>query len=243
MKHKKKKIRSIRELVPLPRASGPIKDFWGLATRCGAFYDGSPNGPLVGYTKGRVGEEYINFAKICECPHVLQVIAWKLKDKLEDYCVLSKADTVVGIPTGGAKLAYALAHVSERRSIELTKKLTTRSRTPKTKLVLDRHTIRRGEKVILCEDVCNTCGTIKEAIETVTKAGAKVIAIVCYLNRGKIEKAFDNIPVFWVVKKEFKTYGVRTKYAKQEIERRGVIWNPKREWDLLQEVMKRKKNP
>jgi Phosphoribosyl transferase domain. len=175
------------------------RDYLDIARQRDAYYERIGNSPLVGYAgkyngpDGQklqfVGFAYINVAKLEECPaDDLDFIGTELADKARAKLgQLSKKTVLVAAPVGGYALSIDLGRKLKCRTIKAEKKVTKvgiEGQRDETKLVLDRHELSESDEVIIVEDVCNNFSTTLDLIRLVESFGAKVIAIVCYLNRS-----------------------------------------------------------
>jgi orotate phosphoribosyltransferase len=228
--------------------------------RCDAWYKCRKNsarkrlGPLVGYagrydgTNQFVGDVYFNFAQVESQPRMLRFIAAKLAGRLFEMSLLESVAAFCGMPLGGLQLGTALAAAcTEQRSIFLEKESlsvkTAKSR-EKARLVIGRHEICPGEKIILVEDVCNNFSTTSEAIELIAGAGAEIAAIACVLNRSlSVHEVYDSIvgpvPVVALLRIPIVEYRQDDPEVAEDVAAGNVVWKPKsREgWARLRAAM------
>src|SRR3989344_3243862 len=146
-----------------------------LVTRCGGWYEcpkdgnGKRLGPLVGYAARYdgdhqwVGDVYVNFAKVERHLSVLDHFAARLGLMMCTHGGLNHRATVFcGLPMGGLALAQALARVMSREYIFLEKEvitLKTNVTREKARLIIGRHEVEAGSRIILVEDVANNWST------------------------------------------------------------------------------------
>jgi orotate phosphoribosyltransferase len=226
---------------------------------CGGYYecpkasDGKRLGPLVGYAgryttsdhiqKQWVGDVYVNFAKAEECPHVLAHFSRLIAAKS---AIFSDTDTLCGVPLGGYGLSQMLGLTLDRRVIKVEKKVTAladQNNREQSNLVFGRHSIGKGEKIVIVEDVCNNFSTTKKLIELISQAGGIVSAIVCFLNRSLdvkdiyVMKDSIGIPVVSLVYKPILEYQQDDPAVAQDIADGNVAWKPKDEWTKLIDAM------
>ncbi|MCX6718441.1 MAG: hypothetical protein NTY81_02460 [Candidatus Staskawiczbacteria bacterium] len=161
--------------------------------RCGGFYDcpisegtGERMGPLVGYA-GKyqgpnglqlqwVGETYANFAMAEIHPNVLLFFARCLATKAESIIDIADIDVLCGAPIGGYSLATALGMITDNNVIKAEKKVTalaTESAREKSKLVFGRHSVEKGLRYAIVEDVCNNFSTTEELINLRRPGGCR----------------------------------------------------------------------
>jgi len=230
-----------------------------IVARCGGYYEcpkddnGKRLGPLVGYAgkdaqgRQKVGDVYINFAKVEQWPALVTGFAHLLKDELENRFDGQRLDSeklvFVGMPMGGIVLATHLAlqkHGSRGIFAEKAGE----------ELVLKRHDLNPGDQAVIVEDVCNNFSTTTKAVNLIKKAGAEVIAVACFLNRSEKtalnlyanpfwpkEKPDIVLPVISLVHKPFPQYEQEDSAVADDVVAGNVVWKPKHEWDKLSGAM------
>lgn len=62
--------------------------------------------------------------------------------------------------------------------------MTTEAKREESILVIDRHDINNGDRVVLVEDLCNNFSTAEKLIQLVEEKSGVAIAIACMLNRS-----------------------------------------------------------
>lgn len=238
-----------------PKADEPPLD---LLRRCRGFYecpkaaDGTRLGPLVGYAgrddQGRqyVGDVYANFAKIEQHGPALLHTAELLWAKILHMGFLDFAG-FCGAPEGGKALATTLATVYQRQYIFPDKKvisLATETSREKSKLIFSRHDAPEPDTAWwIVEDVCNNFSTTMEIVNLIQASGARVLGIVCFLNRSMVVDAVYTtsagmpLPVLSVVRKPFDQWKQDDPIVADDIARKNVIFKPKEQWDNLEKAM------
>jgi orotate phosphoribosyltransferase len=217
--------------------------------RCGGYYEcpkdtyGKRLGPLVAYrgtyqhgVSGEemryVGDVYFNFAQAEQYPHVLEFYASHLTQQLT-MTESDPFDVVVGAPMGGMKLSGEVGRLLRCRAIYAEKK--------EKAFVFDRYAIRKGDRTLLVEDVCNNFSTTASLCGLVKAHGGEVVTIVCAFNRaGRLfyQCGTDMIPVKTTL------YIPTVQYQQGDLEvfadmrASNVVWDPKTQWTALQTVMK-----
>jgi orotate phosphoribosyltransferase len=194
-----------------------------------------------------VGFTYANFGAAEEHPPVVEFFSKILVGKIADRVI--RADVFCGIPEGGRALAFNLAQLVFSRHILAEKDvlaMKTQLSRECSQIVFERHQPRRGDKVVIVEDECgNLCGT-NEILAAVEKAGATVVAIVCFLNRslgydsvypGRVGEATREIPLISVVRKPIQEYRQEEREVAAEVAAGNVVWRPKDEWGRLMAAM------
>jgi len=212
---------------------------------CPKTEDGRRLGPLVAYAgkyknpsdedKRWVGDVYYNFAKIEKYPPVLALFAKALSSLVPDDL---NVDAVLGAPMGGLAFAQSLAlHLdcefafAEKKVIGLED-----SGREKSVLIMKRHDIMSGSKVLIVEDVCNNFSTTEQICELIRKNGAEPVGIACELNRsGQTE--WQNLPVIALMDIPTVQFKQEDPEVAADIENSNVVWDAKKDWDILMKAM------
>jgi orotate phosphoribosyltransferase len=128
-------------------------------------------------TSGRHSNMYFQCAKVLQYPeyteHVCKIIA--------DYFKSFAIDTVISPAMGGIIVGQEVARLLNKRSIFAERE--------DKKLTLRRgFAIDKGEKVLVCEDVVTTGGSVFEVIDIVNEQGGKVVGVGYIVDRsnGKV---------------------------------------------------------
>lgn len=233
--------------------------------RCGGYYScpkdngGKRSGPLVGYAgtysdtdfkaKQWVGDGYANFAMAEQYPPVLFHFAKKMEAGLG--AVLDSIDVFCGAPLGGYDFATALGFTFDRRVIKAEKKVDILAPVgviDRTFIAFGRHEPKKEDRVAIVEDVCNNFSTSDKLIELIKQFDARVVAIVCFLNRSlMVDDTYYSptdshlaLPVINLVRKPIKEYKQDDPEVAEDIVRGNVVWKPKNEWPRLMAAMEDK---
>jgi orotate phosphoribosyltransferase len=129
-------------------------------------------------TSGRHSNQYFQCAKVLQFPNHTSEVCSVLADHFRNY----EIDTVIAPAMGGIIVGYEVARQLGKRSIF-------------TERENNQMTLRRGfslsenEKVLVCEDVVTTGGSVFEVIDIVKNFGAKVIGVASIVDRsnGKVD--------------------------------------------------------
>ncbi len=129
-------------------------------------------------TSGRHSNQYFQCAKVLQYPNYTSDVCEVLSEYFNNYDI----DTVIAPAMGGIIVGYEVARQLGKRSVF----------TERENNVM---TLRRGftlspdEKVLVCEDVVTTGGSVFEVIDIVKKSGAKVIGVASIVDRsnGKVD--------------------------------------------------------
>lgn len=129
-------------------------------------------------TSGRHSNQYFQCAKVLQYPNYTSDVCSVLANHFRNF----EIDTVIAPAMGGIIVGYEVARQLGKRSIF-------------TERENNQMTLRRGfslsenEKVLVCEDVVTTGGSVFEVIEIVKSFNAKVIGVASIVDRsnGKVD--------------------------------------------------------
>lgn len=230
---------------------------------CGGYYkspqDEKDNflGPLVGYAgtyenekgekKNFVGYEYFNFAKV-ECVRdirtafaslIIKRIAESDIPKCGDKS--PRVDVLLGAPMGGIMLATQLGHQMGLDTIFAEKKVVALSGPADEKraiesLVIDRHDLEPGSRVILVEDICNNFSTTQKIADLLKEKNCELVAVVCAFNRSG-KGTWMGVPIVAACTIEAKQFKQDDLEVAHFIKADNVVWKPKFGWEKLAEAM------
>lgn len=137
---------------------------------------------LTGHFKlssGLHSEKYLQCALILQHPEVAEKFSKALAKKFYK----NKIDVVIGPALGGITLAYEVA-----RAIGVRGLFTERQ---DGKMVLRRgFSIKKGEKVLVVEDVITTGGSTKEVIDVIKSLGGEVVGVGSIIDRSSQDLDF-----------------------------------------------------
>ncbi|MEA3399244.1 MAG: phosphoribosyltransferase family protein [Patescibacteria group bacterium] len=211
--------------------------------------DGNYQGPLVAYAgrgedgKSKVGYLYYNMSKIENNSRSLNFFAGILSKKIKE--AEDQPDVVLGAPMGGIALATALSlrlgcdfAFAEKKIIELADK--ENNIREKSELILKRHEIEPGQKVLIIEDLCNNFSTTKEMVKLIITAGGEFIGIASLLNRSwPFQDEFYDTPVISVVDLPTDQFEQTSEEVKEHLSRNHIVLKPKDEWEKLEKAMEK----
>ncbi len=144
------------------------------------------NALLVGHfllTSGKHSNIYLEKFMVLQNPEYTE----KLSKEIAKHFKKKKPDVVIGAAVGGIILAYEVARQLGVRGIFMERE--------EGKLVLRRNfEIKKGEKVLIVEDIVTTGGSVKELIESLKKYDCKIIGIGILINRsgGELDFGVDD---------------------------------------------------
>lgn len=145
-------------------------------------------------SSGRHSDRYCQCAKLLQYPDkaekVLKVVADKLKDV--DF------DMVVGPAMGGVVVSYELARQTGKPGIFA-------ERQDGTMTIRRGFEIKKGQKIIISEDVITTGKSFLEVADIIKAEGAEVVGICCIVDR-RAEGVEIEYPLYSAVKLEVKSY-------------------------------------
>ncbi|MTV49369.1 orotate phosphoribosyltransferase [Heliobacillus mobilis] len=126
-------------------------------------------------TSGRHSNRYVQCAQVLQYPAYTGQLAAFLAERVRE--AVGTPDLVVGPAMGGILVAYEVGRELGVRSI-----FTERENGAMT--LRRSFAVKPGEKVVVCEDVVTTGGSVKEVMEVVRKAGGEVLAVASLIDRS-----------------------------------------------------------
>ncbi len=135
-------------------------------------------------TSGRHSNIYFQCAKVLQYPEYNKL----LSEKIADFFKLYKVDTVIAPAIGGIVVGQEVAR-------QLNKKFIFAEREDKSLSLRRGFSLREDEKVLVCEDVVTTGGSVFEVIDIVKNAGAVVQGVGFIVDRsnGKVNFGFPQM--------------------------------------------------
>lgn len=145
-------------------------------------------------SSGRHSDRYCQCAKLLQYPDkaekVLSVVAEKLRDV--DF------DIIVGPAMGGVVVSYELARQTGKPGIFA-------ERQDGNMTIRRGFEIKKGQKVIISEDVITTGKSFVEVAEVIKALGGEVVGICCIVDR-RAEGIEIPYPMYSAIKLEVKSY-------------------------------------
>jgi len=132
-------------------------------------------------TSGLHSDTYFQCAKLYQYPDVVNQLAHELSNQLKDI----EFETVVSPAIGAIIFGYEVARNSHKRNLFVERK--------DNVMQLRRgYTLKKGEKIVIVEDVITTAKTIFETIEALKEFEIEVAGVACIVDRtkGKFDKDF-----------------------------------------------------
>lgn len=133
------------------------------------------------YTSGLHGSVYVNKDAVYLHPMETTMICRLFAERYQDYDI----DVVVGPAVGGIVLSQWTAyHLSELKGREVSGVYTEKDEKENQIFRRGYGELVHGKKVLIVEDIITTGGSVKKVIDSVRKAGGKVIAVSTMVNRN-----------------------------------------------------------
>ncbi len=144
-------------------------------------------------TSGRHSAKYMQCAALFEHPREAERVVAELLPKLPD-----AVDAVAAPAIGGILMGYETARALGVRSVFAERE--------EGRMTLRRgFSVQPGEKILLVEDVVTTGGSVREVMELLSEAGAKIVAVASIVDRSGGTAAFG-VPFIPLVSVAIETY-------------------------------------
>lgn len=125
-------------------------------------------------TSGLHSDTYFQCAKLYQYPNIVEQIAEELAKKLEGV----EFDTIVAPAIGAIIFGYEVAKKAGVRNLFVERK--------DGVMALRRgYNIKKGERVVIIEDVITTARTIYETIDCLKEFEPEIVGVGCIVNRGR----------------------------------------------------------
>ncbi len=145
-------------------------------------------------TSGRHSNIYFQCAKVLQFPTYTEKLCSIIVNYFKEYGI----DTVIAPAIGGIVVGREVARQLNKRFIFAERE--------NGNLTLRRgFSLKVGEKVLVCEDVITTGGSVFEVIDIIKENGAETVGIGCIVDRstGKID---FGVPIVSTIKMEASSY-------------------------------------
>ena len=135
-------------------------------------------------TSGRHSNIYFQCAKVLQYPEFTEKVCSIIAGHFKSY----EIDTVIAPAIGGIVVGQEVARQLNKRSIFA-------EREEKNLTLRRGFSLKPGEKVLVCEDVVTTGGSVFEVIDIVKNQGAEVVGVGFIVDRsnGEINFGFPQI--------------------------------------------------
>ena len=127
-------------------------------------------------SSGKESNYYINVKKLITNPKALRIIASLMKIKIDEFAL--EYDKIAGPELGAVPIAVSLALMSDKPLLIVRKK--------KKEYGTGRQIegeVKKGERVLLVEDVTTTGGSVLRAAKALEEEGAKIVGIMVVVDR------------------------------------------------------------
>ena len=125
-------------------------------------------------TSGLHSNIYFQCAKLYQYPEIVEELGKQLAEKLSDI----EFDTIIAPAIGAVIIGYETAKQAGKRNLFVERK--------DGIMQLRRgYTLKKGERVVIIEDVITTARTIKETMEAIKDFEPEVVAVGCIVDRTK----------------------------------------------------------
>lgn len=131
-------------------------------------------------TSGLHSDIYFQCAKLYQYPKITEMLGKKLAAALADV----EFDTIVAPAIGAVIIGYETAKQADKRNLFVERK-------DGTMQLRRGYTLKKGEKVVIIEDVITTARTIKETIEAIKDFGVEIAAVGCIVDRTKGQTPYN----------------------------------------------------
>jgi len=135
-------------------------------------------------SSGNHSQFYLQSAKVLEDPKTAKLLADELAKQIKDSKL--EIDTVCAPALGGLIAGFALATALDVRSIFA-------ERVNGEMTIRRGFEIKKGEKVLICEDIITTGGSAMEAAQVVKELGGEIVGVAALANRGFCHRENSNI--------------------------------------------------
>ncbi len=149
------------------------------------------------YTSGKHGSVYVRkdmlYPNTKKTSQVCKLFAEKFKNK--------DIDVVVGPSIGGIILSQWTAyHLSKLKKKEILGTFTEKDENSNQVFKRDYDKLVKGKKILIVEDLTTTGGSVKKAVNSVKKAGGKVVGVCVMVNRDpeKVTSKSVNAPLSYL---------------------------------------------
>ena len=135
-------------------------------------------------SSGNHSQFYLQSAKVLEDPKTAKLLAEALAKEIKESGL--EIDTVCAPALGGLIAGFALASALDVRSIFA-------ERVDGVMSIRRGFEVKKGEKVLMCEDIITTGGSAMEAARVVESLGGTIVGVAALANRGFCKRENSNI--------------------------------------------------
>ncbi|WIV11466.1 orotate phosphoribosyltransferase [Proteiniborus sp. MB09-C3] len=145
-------------------------------------------------SSGKHSNRYVQCAKVLQYPKEAEKILKIVVEQLKDMDI----DIVLGPAMGGVIVAYEIGRQLGKKAI-----FTERDKINDEMVLRRGFEIKKGDRVLISEDVVTTGKSALEATDVVKKLGGEVVGIACIADRSKGKLQY---PVYSAVRLDIESY-------------------------------------
>ncbi len=145
-------------------------------------------------TSGLHSDTYFQCASLYQYPKIVEKLAFGLGEQLKNI----EFDTIVAPAIGAVIFGYEVSRQTDKRNLFVERK--------DGVMALRRgYSLKKGEKVVIIEDVITTARTIFETVEAIKEFDCEVVGVGCIVDRtqGKLD---DKLKIYSLLKQSPITY-------------------------------------
>lgn len=135
-------------------------------------------------SSGNHSQFYLQSAKVLEDPKVAKLLSEALAKEIQKSGL--KIDTVCAPALGGIIAGFALATALDVRSIFA-------ERVDGVMSLRRGFEVKKGERILMCEDIITTGGSAMEAADALRALGAEIVGVAALANRGFCKREGSDI--------------------------------------------------
>jgi orotate phosphoribosyltransferase len=135
-------------------------------------------------SSGNHSKYYLQSAKVLEDPKTAKLLADALAKQIKESGL--QVDTVCAPALGGLIAGFALATALDVRSIFA-------ERVNGEMSIRRGFEVKKGERVLMCEDIITTGGSAMEAAAVVKSLGGEIVGVAALANRGFCRRQYSEI--------------------------------------------------
>lgn len=135
-------------------------------------------------SSGNHSQFYLQSAKVLEDPKVAKLLSEALAKEIQKSGL--EIDTVCAPALGGIIAGFALATALDVRSIFA-------ERVDGIMSLRRGFEVKKGERILMCEDIITTGGSAMEAAEALRALGAEIVGVAALANRGFCKREGSDI--------------------------------------------------
>lgn len=135
-------------------------------------------------SSGKHSRYYLQSAKVLEDPKVAETLAVELAKMIQAHGI--EIDTICSPALGGVLAGYELARALGKRFIFA-------ERVNGEMTIRRGFEVKKGEKILVCEDIITTGGSALEAAKVAESMGGEIVGFAALANRGFCKREGSNV--------------------------------------------------